>query len=71
MHGDTTWIKGKVIKKYCDNRKYCVDIDIQNVLQTGDVTIIGSATVILPSREHGPVVYPEPWPRVPHTGVAK
>ena len=71
MHGDTTWIKGKVIKKYCDNRKYCVDIDIQNVLQTGDVTIIGSATVILPSREHGPVVYPEPWPRVPYTGVAK
>jgi len=65
MLGDTTWVKGKIIKKYCDNGKYCVDIDIQSVLQTGEVSITGSATVILPSRDHGPVVYPEPYPRVP------
>jgi hypothetical protein len=69
MHGDTTWIKGKVIKKYCDNKKCCVDIDIQNVLQTGDVAIIGSATIILPSKEFGPVVYPEPCNRVPYAHV--
>jgi hypothetical protein len=69
MHGDTTWIKGKVIKKYCDNKKCCVDIDIQNVLQTGDVAIIGSATIILPSKEFGPVVYPEPCNRVPYAPV--
>jgi len=71
MYQDTTWIKGKVIKKYCDNRKYCVDIDIQNVVQTGEVTIVGSATVILPSREYGPVVYPEPCNRVPYAKVGK
>jgi len=65
MFGDTTWVKGKVIKKYCDNGKYCVDINVQNVLQTGVAAIIGSATVILPSREHGPVVYPTPINRVP------
>jgi len=53
MLGDTTWVKGKVIKKYCDNGKYCVDIDVQNVLQTGELSIIGGATVILPSREFG------------------
>jgi len=35
MLGDTTRVKGKVIKKYCDKGKYCVDIDVQNVLQTG------------------------------------
>ncbi len=69
MLGDTIWSKGKVIKKYCDNGKYCVDIDVQNVIQTGTVTIPGSATVILPSREHGPVVYPEPYPRVPPAKV--
>ncbi len=67
--GDTTWNKGKVIGKYCDNGKYCVDIDVQSVNQRGEVTIPGSATVILPSREHGPVVYPEPYPRVPFTSV--
>ncbi len=65
MDGDTTWVKGKVVKKYCDDGKYCVDIDIQNVIQTGAVTVTGGATVILPSREHGPVVYPRPYARVP------
>jgi acyl dehydratase len=65
MEGDTTWVKGKVTKKYCDDGKYCVDIDIQNVMQTGAVSVTGGATVILPSREHGPVVYPRPYARVP------
>jgi len=65
MEGDTTWVKGKVTKKYCDDGKYCVDIDIQNVLQTGAVSVTGGDTVILPSREHGPVVYPQPYARVP------
>ncbi len=58
--GDTTWCKGKVLKKYCDNGKYCVDIDCWCENQRAEVTIPGTATVILPSREHGPVVYPEP-----------
>jgi len=65
MIGDTTWVKGKIIKKYCDDGKYCVDIDIQNVIQTGEVTVTGSATVILPSKEFGTVVYPQPYARVP------
>ena len=60
-----------MIKKYCENGRYCLDIDIQNVVQTGEVTIIGSATVILPTREHGPVIYPEPWNRVPYATVGK
>ena len=71
MLGDTTWVKGKVIKKYCDEGKYCVDTDIQNVLQTGEVSIIGTATVILPSREYGQVVYPKPWNRVPVAEIDK
>ena len=63
--GDVTWCKGKVIKKYCDNGKYCVDIDCWGENQRGEVTVPGTATIILPSREHGPVVYPEPYARVP------
>ena len=65
MEGDTTWVKGKVTNKYCNDGKYCVDIDIQNEMQTGAVSVTGGATVILPSREHGPVVYPRPYARVP------
>ena len=65
MEGDTTWVKGKVTKKYVDDGKYCVDIDIQNVMQTGAVSVTGGATVILPSREHRPMVYPRPYNRVP------
>jgi hypothetical protein len=65
MIGDTTWSKGKVINKYCDNGKYCVDIDVQSINQTGAVTVTGGATIILPSRDHGPVIYPEPYARVP------
>jgi hypothetical protein len=71
MLGDTTRVKGKVIKKYCDKGKYCVDIDVQNVLQTGELSIIGGATVILPSREFGPVVYPEPRNRVPYAKIGQ
>ncbi len=70
MGGDVTWCKGKVIKKYCDNGKYCVDIELWCENQRGVVTIPGSATVILPSREHGPVVYPEPYNRVPYASVS-
>ena len=65
MEGDTTWVKGKVTKKYVDDGKYCVAIDIQNLMQTGAGSVTGGATVILPSREHGPVVYPRPYARVP------
>jgi hypothetical protein len=60
IHGDTTWCKAKVIRKYCDNGKYCVDAECWAENQRGEVTMPGTATVILPSREHGPVVYPEP-----------
>jgi hypothetical protein len=65
MEYDTTWVKGKVTKKYIDDGKCCVDIEIQNLMQTGANSVTGGATVILPSREYGPVVYPRPYNRVP------
>lgn len=58
--GDTTWCKGKVIRKYIDEGKCCVNIECWGENQRGEVTIPGSATVILSSQEHGPVVYPAP-----------
>ena len=65
MLGDTCFCKGKVVKKYCDNGKYCVDIDCWCENQRGEKIVPGTATIILPSREHGQVVYPEPYARVP------
>jgi len=53
MEYDTTWVKGKVTKKYIDDGKCCVDIEIQNLMQTGANSVTGGATVILPSREYG------------------
>ncbi|MBI2846667.1 MAG: MaoC family dehydratase N-terminal domain-containing protein [Chloroflexi bacterium] len=58
--GDTTWCKGKVVSKYVDEGRHCVDIECWGENQRGVVTMPGKATVILPSRNHGPVVYPNP-----------
>jgi hypothetical protein len=37
-----------------------VDLDLCAVNQRGQVTTPGHATVLLPSKEHGPVRMPEP-----------
>jgi hypothetical protein len=60
QEGDVTWCKGKVTKKYVQNGRYCVDINSWCENQRQEVTMPGEGTVILPSREHGPVIYPEP-----------
>ena len=59
--GDTVWCKGKVIQKYCDEGRYCVDIDCWVENQKGVIVTPATGTVILPSREHGPVIYPDPY----------
>ncbi|CAN5294075.1 MaoC family dehydratase N-terminal domain-containing protein [soil metagenome] len=58
IYGDTNWYKGAVTRKYVEDGRYCVDIDYQGVNQRGATTTAGSATVILPSRDHGAVKYP-------------
>jgi hypothetical protein len=60
QEGDITWCKGQVTKKYINNGSYCVDINCWCENQKHEVTMPGSGTVLLPSREKGPVVYPEP-----------
>ena len=52
--GDAVWFKGTVTNKYVDeNGEYCVDIDTVGVNQRGGETIVGTSTVILPSKEKG------------------
>jgi hypothetical protein len=60
QEGDITWCKGKVTKKDVENGRHCIDIDCWCENQRHEVTMPGSGTVILPSREHGSVIYPEP-----------
>ena len=59
LEGDVTWCKGIVTKKYVKNGRYCVDINCWCENQRHEVTMPGEGTVILPSREHGAVIYPE------------
>jgi len=60
QEGDVTWCKGTVTRKYVQDGRYCVDIKSWCENQRHEVTMPGESTVILPSREHGPVIYPEP-----------
>ena len=56
--GDTTWLKGKVARKYSKDGYALVDLEIWAENQRGEVTSPGLATVMLPSKDltHRPVV---------------
>lgn len=63
--GDITTFEGKVVRKYVDNGKYCVDIEAGAKNQRDEWSMpLHTSTVILPSRAHGPVVYPNPDPKL-------
>ncbi len=48
--GDVTWCKGNVTGKRAEGDKHLVDCEIWGENQRGEKTIIGGATVVLPSR---------------------
>ena len=59
--GDTQWMTGNVTRVYlADDRLPAVDLDLRLENQRGELTTPGHATVLLPSREHGPVRLPDP-----------
>jgi len=58
--GDTQFLTGEVVAKKADGSAFSVDIELRATNQRGEVTAPGRATVLLPSREHGPVVLPSP-----------
>lgn len=58
--GDTQWLDGTVVRKFlAEGRRPAVDLELKAVNQRGELTTPGHATVLLPSREHGPVRLPE------------
>lgn len=59
--GDTQRIRGTVTRKYlAEGDRPAVDLALEAVSQRGVVTTPGSATILLPSREHGAVRLPDP-----------
>ncbi len=63
--GDITTFEGKVVKKYIEEEKYCVDIEAWAKNQRDEWSMPPHiSTVILPSKEHGPVKYPDPAPEL-------
>jgi hypothetical protein len=58
--GDTQFLTGEVVGKRCEDDRFYVDLMVQMTNQRGTVTTVCEATIMLPSREHGPVLLPEP-----------
>lgn len=59
--GDVQWAEGKVTRHYlAEGNRPAVDLELWTRNQRGEVTSPARATVLLPSREHGPVRLPEP-----------
>lgn len=48
--GDTLSVKGKVIKKYIDDKEHCVECEVWVENQRDGVSVPGTAIVILPSK---------------------
>jgi acyl dehydratase len=59
--GDTQWLHGVVTRKHlADDGRPAVGLDLVATNQRGEETTPGHATILLPSREHGPVRLPDP-----------
>jgi len=63
--GDITTFEGRVVKRYIEDGKCCVDIEAGAKNQRDEQSMAPHiSTVILPSKEHGPVKYPDPAPEL-------
>jgi acyl dehydratase len=59
--GDTHWVRGRVVRKVlAEGDRPAVELDLAGENQRGELTTPGHATILLPSREHGPVRLPSP-----------
>lgn len=57
--GDTHWCRGVVTGKRQEEDRCLIDLRVEATNQRGAVTTSGEATVLLPSREAGPVRLPQ------------
>jgi hypothetical protein len=60
FHGDTTVLTGQVLDKRVEGTHHLVDLEVKGTNQRNEVNVSAKATVLLPSRDSGPVVLPLP-----------
>ena len=58
--GDTQWCTGEVTEKHLAGEHCVAELALRATSQRGEETTIGQATVILPSKDNGPVQLPVP-----------
>jgi hypothetical protein len=58
--GDTHWLSGTVTDHYVVDGAPAVDVELKAVNQRGELTTPGRASILLPSRQFGPVRLPDP-----------
>lgn len=58
--GDTVWHTGDVVSKRIDGDRRVVEVSTTGTNQRGEVVSRGTASVLLPSRDDGPVRLPVP-----------
>ena len=59
--GDTQWITGEVTRRYlAEGGRPAVDLTLAARNERGLQTTAGTATILLPGREHGPLRLPDP-----------
>lgn len=58
--GDVQFLSGEVVGKREEEGRFLVDLMVQMTNQRGVVSTICEATILLPSRQHGPVILPDP-----------
>ncbi|KRB82995.1 hypothetical protein ASE00_13475 [Sphingomonas sp. Root710] len=64
--GDTSWLSGRIVRAEVDEKLGpVIELEVVSVNQRGEENLRGSATILVPSRAHGPVRLPEapPMPR--------
>lgn len=67
---DTQICHGEVMAKRIEDDRPVVDLRLWAENQRGETTTVGSATIMLPSREFGPVVLPTPPLDIHRRGAA-
>jgi acyl dehydratase len=59
--GDTQWLAGTVVRKWlAEGDRPAIEVELTATNQRGELTTPGHATLLLPSRERGPVRLPDP-----------
>jgi acyl dehydratase len=59
--GDTHHLTGTIVRKYlAEGDRPAVDLELAATNQRGTVTTPATATILLPSRDHGPIRLPDP-----------